>query len=56
MSSVVACLGFDLIWFGIIVVVAIENSLITPVGLNVFVLRSVMPDISTRTIFARHHR
>ncbi|HRP76057.1 MAG TPA: TRAP transporter large permease [Rhodocyclaceae bacterium] len=49
---VVAHLGFDLIWFGIIVVVAIEISLITPpVGLNVFVLRSVLPDISTRTIF-----
>jgi len=49
---VVAHLGFDLIWFGIIVVVAIEISLITPpVGMNVFVLRSVLPDISTRTIF-----
>lgn len=49
---VVAHLGFDLIWFGIVVVVAIEISLITPpVGLNVFVLRSVLPDISTRTIF-----
>jgi tripartite ATP-independent transporter DctM subunit len=49
---VVAHLGFDLIWFGIIVVVAIEISLITPpVGLNVFVLRSVLPDIPTRTIF-----
>ncbi len=49
---VVAHLGFDLVWFGIIVVVAIEISLITPpVGLNVFVLRSVLPDIPTRTIF-----
>jgi C4-dicarboxylate transporter, DctM subunit len=49
---IVAHLGFDLIWFGIVVVVAIEISLITPpVGLNVFVLRSVLPDISTRTIF-----
>lgn len=49
---VVAHLGFDLVWFGIIVVVAIEISLISPpVGLNVFVLRSVLPDIPTRTIF-----
>jgi len=49
---VVAHLGFDLVWFGIIVVVAIEISLISPpVGLNVFVLRSVLTDIPTRTIF-----
>lgn len=41
-----------LIWFGIIVVVVTEISLITPpVGLNVFVLRGVMPDVSTSTIF-----
>lgn len=45
-------LGFDLIWFGIIVVVVTEISLITPpVGLNVFVLAGVVPDVSTRTIF-----
>ncbi len=49
---VVAHLGFDLIWFGIVVVVAIEISLITPpVGMNVFVLRSMLPDIPTGTIF-----
>ncbi len=48
----VAELGFDLIWFGVIVVVVTEISLITPpVGLNVFVLRSVLPDVSTPTIF-----
>jgi len=41
-----------LIWFGIIVVVVTEISLITPpIGLNVFVLRSVLPDISTAKIF-----
>ena len=49
---VVAHLGFDLIWFGIIVVVVTEISLITPpVGLNVFVLRTVLPDIPTGTVF-----
>jgi tripartite ATP-independent transporter DctM subunit len=49
---VVQHLGFDLVWFGIIVVVVTEISLITPpVGLNVFVLRSVLPDIPTRTVF-----
>ena len=42
-----------LIWFGIVVVVVTEISLITPpVGLNVYVLRGVLPDVSTGTIFA----
>mgnify|MGYP002713028237 CR=1 FL=1 len=41
-----------LIWFGIVVVVVTEISLITPpVGLNVFVLRSVLPDIKLSTMF-----
>lgn len=49
---VVAGLGFDLVWFGILVVIVIEISLITPpVGMNVFVLRAVLPDVSTGTIF-----
>ena len=48
----VADLGFDLIWFGVVVVVVTEISLITPpIGLNVFVLRSVLPDVPTREIF-----
>ena len=42
----------SLIWFGIIVVVVTEISLITPpIGLNVFVLRGVLGDVSTGTIF-----
>jgi tripartite ATP-independent transporter DctM subunit len=49
---IVEALGFDLIWFGILVVVVTEISLITPpVGMNVFVLRSVVPDVSLATIF-----
>jgi tripartite ATP-independent transporter DctM subunit len=48
----VAGLGFDLIWFGVVVVVVTEISLITPpIGLNVFVLRSVLPDVPTGQIF-----
>ncbi|MEZ5657610.1 MAG: TRAP transporter large permease [Burkholderiaceae bacterium] len=48
----VTALGYDPIWFGIVVVVITEISLITPpVGLNVFVLRCVLPDVSTGTIF-----
>lgn len=38
-------LGFDPIWFGIIITINIEISLITaPVGLNLYVLKSVAPD------------
>ena len=49
---VVQALGFDLVWFGIVVIVVIEISLITPpVGMNIFVLRSVLPDIPTLTVF-----
>ncbi|MBL4758555.1 MAG: TRAP transporter large permease [Rhizobiales bacterium] len=45
-------LGFDPVWFGIIVVVITEISLITPpVGLNVFVLKGVLGDVTTGTIF-----
>lgn len=40
-------LGYDPIWFGIIVTIQIEIAAITPpVGLNLFVLRSVVPDLS----------
>jgi TRAP-type C4-dicarboxylate transport system permease large subunit len=49
---IVAGMGFDLIWFGILVVTLVEIALITPpVGLNVFVLHQVQPDIPTGTIF-----
>jgi tripartite ATP-independent transporter DctM subunit len=48
----VANLGFDLVWFGIVVVVVTEISLITPpVGMNVFVLSAVLKDVRTGTIF-----
>ena len=48
----VIALGFDSIWFGIIVVKMAEVCLITPpVGLNCFVVNGVRPDISLSTIF-----
>jgi C4-dicarboxylate transporter DctM subunit len=38
--------GFDLIWFGIIMTIVMEMGLIhPPVGLNLFVIKSVAPDI-----------
>jgi len=49
---IVQHLGLDPIWFGVIVVVATEISLITPpVGLNVYVLKGVYREIPTGTIF-----
>jgi len=51
-APLVQGLGFDLVWFGIIVVVATEISLITPpIGMNVFVLKGVLKDVSVKTIF-----
>jgi tripartite ATP-independent transporter DctM subunit len=51
-APLVQQLGFDLIWFGILVVVVTEISLITPpIGLNVFVLKGVVKDVSVSTIF-----
>ena len=48
----VTSLGFDPVWFGIVVVVVTEISLITPpVGLNVFVLKGVIKDVPTSVIF-----
>lgn len=48
----VTALGFDPVWFGIIIVCVIEISLITPpVGMNIFVLSSVLPDVKTTDIW-----
>ncbi|MEJ2176163.1 MAG: TRAP transporter large permease [bacterium] len=48
----VTSLGFDPVWFGIVVVVVVEISLITPpVGLNVFILKGVVEGVTTGTIF-----
>jgi len=39
--------GFDLIWFGVVMTIVMEMGLIhPPVGLNIFVIRNVAPDIS----------
>lgn len=48
----IVTLGFDPIWFGIIVVRVTEIGLITPpVGLNVFIMKGVAKDIPMSTIF-----
>jgi C4-dicarboxylate transporter DctM subunit len=45
-------LGFDPIWFGIIIVMTVELGLIhPPVGMNIFVIKSVIEDVKISTIF-----
>ncbi len=49
---VVTHLGFNPIWFGVIIVMTVELGLIhPPVGMNVFVIKSVVKDVSFATIF-----
>lgn len=44
--------GYDPIWFGIIMIMVVEFGLITPpIGMNVFVLSRVTPDVTTWQIF-----
>jgi len=49
---IVVQLGFDPIWFGILLVMVVELGLVTPpVGLNVYVVRGVAPHIALGQIF-----
>jgi tripartite ATP-independent transporter DctM subunit len=45
-------LGFDPVWFGVLVVVVVEIGLISPpVGMNLFVLNALLPQVPTSTLF-----
>ena len=45
-------LGFDPIWFGVMVVIMLEMALITPpVGVNVFIIKGVAEEVPMYTIF-----
>lgn len=47
-----SALGVDLIWFGILVIIVIELGLISPpIGMNVFTVKSVAPEIPLTSIF-----
>jgi C4-dicarboxylate transporter DctM subunit len=49
---VVQKLGFDPIWFGVMIVLTGEMGVITPpVGVNVFVIKGIAPDIPLEVIF-----
>ncbi len=48
----VLALGFDPIWFGVIIVVVVEMGVITPpVGINVYIIKGVVPDVPMGQIF-----
>jgi C4-dicarboxylate transporter, DctM subunit len=50
---VIVHLGFDPVWFGIIIVCVVEIGLISPpVGMNMFVLRTLLPHVTTSTVFS----
>jgi len=49
---VVLALGFDPIWFGVIIVLVTEMGVITPpVGVNVYVIKGIAKDVPLETIF-----
>jgi tripartite ATP-independent transporter DctM subunit len=49
---IVQKLGFDPIWFGVIIVLVTEMGVITPpVGVNVFVIKGIAPDVPLELIF-----
>jgi tripartite ATP-independent transporter DctM subunit len=50
---IVLTLGYDPIWFGIVMVIVLEMGLISPpVGINVFVVKGVAEDVPLGTIYA----
>jgi TRAP-type C4-dicarboxylate transport system permease large subunit len=49
---VITAIGYDPIWFGVIIVVVVQIGLIAPpVGLNVFVIGGMARDVSLATIY-----
>ena len=52
-SPSIYALGFDPIWFGVVVVKLVEIGLLTPpVGIQAYVLKGVAPELSLRQIFS----
>jgi tripartite ATP-independent transporter DctM subunit len=49
---VIVHLGYDPVWFGVLIVVVVEIGLISPpVGMNLFVLKTLLPGVATTTVF-----
>lgn len=48
----ILALGFDPIWFGVLIVIVLEMGLISPpVGVNVYVVKGIADDVSMGQIF-----
>jgi TRAP-type C4-dicarboxylate transport system permease large subunit len=48
----VITLGYDPIWFGVIIVMVVAMGVITPpVGMNVYIIKGVVPDVPLEVIF-----
>jgi TRAP-type C4-dicarboxylate transport system permease large subunit len=49
---VVTALGYDPIWFGIMVVLVVQIGMISPpVGMNIFVVKNLLPHVTIGTVF-----
>ena len=49
---IVTQLGFDPVWFGVLIVMVIQIGLISPpVGMNLFVINTLLPKVGLGTIF-----
>ena len=53
---IIQALQYDLIWFGVLMVILLEMGLISPpVGINVFVVKGLVPDVPMGRIFLGIH-
>jgi TRAP-type C4-dicarboxylate transport system permease large subunit len=51
-QPILEALGVDMIWFGVLMVIVLEMALISPpVGINVFVVKGIAPNVPLGTIF-----
>ena len=51
LAPIISNAGFDPVWFGVVLTINMELGLITPpVGLNLFVINGIVPDVSLPTI------
>jgi C4-dicarboxylate transporter, DctM subunit len=51
-APLVGALGYDLVWWGIIMLCVVETGMITPpFGLNVFILKGLAPDVPMQRVF-----
>jgi tripartite ATP-independent transporter DctM subunit len=51
-TPLVQTLGYDILWWGIVNICVVETGLIhPPLGLNVFVLKSIQPEVSIWTVY-----